>query len=130
MISGTCHCGAIEIRLPTAPETATHCNCSICKRLGAIWAFYPLDAVRVTVAADQTDEYVWGKGTRRFIRCRACGCVTHVLPAAPRPDSSIEVNLRLFDAAALGKYRLRYFDGAVTWKYTDDAGPPSDEGDA
>ena len=95
-----------------------------------MWAFYPIDAVEVTVAADQTEQYVWGEGKRRFVRCRTCGCTTHVLPTDRKPDSSIEVNLRLFEPAAVGGYRLRHFDGAVTWKYFDEGGSPSAESDA
>lgn len=119
MIAATCHCGAIEIEIPSAPETVTSCNCSICSRLGALWAFYPVDAVSVKVHRGATDEYRWGEGTRRFVRCGTCGCTTHVCPASPKPDSKIEVNARLFEPAALGPFRIRHFDGAASWKYLD-----------
>ena len=115
----TCHCGAIKIALPHAPETVTSCNCSICRRLGALWAFYPLSTVIVSVDPDGTEEYVWGKGTRRFVRCRTCGCTTHVLPVNPQPESIIEVNIRLFEPASVGGFRIRHFDGADSWKYLD-----------
>jgi hypothetical protein len=129
VISATCHCGAIQIALPHAPETVTSCNCSICRRLGALWAFYPLNAVIVNADADRIDEYVWGKATRRFVRCSTCGCTTHVLPVNLQPDGKIEVNIRLFEPAEVGAFRVRHFDGAVTWKYVDEI-PSSTEGDA
>ena len=34
MLVGSCHCGAVTIELPSAPEKATSCNCSLCRRLG------------------------------------------------------------------------------------------------
>ena len=117
MISATCHCGAIRVDIPSAPDTATSCNCSICRRLGALWAFYPADAVRITAEPAVLDGYVWGEGKRRFVRCRVCGCTTHVDLVARGPDSKIEVNLRLFEPAALGHFRIRWFDGADTWAY-------------
>jgi hypothetical protein len=126
LISGTCHCGAVQIELPYPPETVTSCNCSICRRLGALWAFYPLNAVAVSVGSNRTDEYIWGKGTRRFVRCRTCGCTTHVLPASPQPESTIEVNIRLFEPSEVGAFRIRHFDGAVSWKYVDEAPPPTE----
>ena len=129
MISATCHCGAVQLALPHTPETVTSCNCSICRRLGALWAFYPLSAVTVNVDADRIDEYVWGKGTRRFVRCRTCGCTTHVLPVISQPESKIEVNIRLLESVEVGTFKIRRFDGAVTWKYVDET-PSSTEGDA
>lgn len=119
MIAGDCHCGAVRIELPAPPATVTQCNCSICRRLGALWAFYPVAEVRVVAGPDATETYVWGEGTRRFVRCRACGCTTHVLPAVARPEPKIEVNMRLFEPAVAGPFRLRCFDGAHAWKYLD-----------
>ena len=34
-----------------------------------------------------------------------------------KPGSEVEVNVRLFGPAVLGQFRLRFFDGADTWKY-------------
>ena len=28
MIEATCHCGAVRIEVPSAPEAVTACNCS------------------------------------------------------------------------------------------------------
>ena len=40
MVESSCHCGAITLRIDTAPETVTDCNCSICRRYGVLWAYY------------------------------------------------------------------------------------------
>lgn len=117
MIQASCHCGAVRVEIPSRPESVTSCNCSICRRLGALWAFFPLDTVRVAAEPGSTQEYAWGKKTRRFIRCATCGCTTHVLPTTPGPQSEIEVNMRLFDEADVGPLRIRLFDGATTWQY-------------
>ena len=39
MIAGSCHCGAVKIAVAEAPATVTSCNCSICRRLGTLWAY-------------------------------------------------------------------------------------------
>jgi hypothetical protein len=44
----TCHCGRITIALPRSPEELNECRCSLCYRLGALWAYYPRDEVAVT----------------------------------------------------------------------------------
>lgn len=117
MIQATCHCGAVRIEIPAKPESATSCNCSICRRLGALWAFFPVEAVVVKAEDGATQEYAWDKKTRRFVRCATCGCTTHVLPASHGPEAEIEVNMRLFDPTEVGQLRIRLFDGAATWKY-------------
>jgi hypothetical protein len=124
VISATCHCGAVQIEIPFQPETVTCCNCSICRRLGALWAFFPADAVRITTQAGATAEYQWGEKKRRFVRCGTCGCTTHVQPVHPAPESKVEINVRLFEPDALGPFRIRLFDGADTWKYVDDTPAP------
>ena len=36
---GSCHCGAIGITLEDDPVEASECNCSICRRTGALWTY-------------------------------------------------------------------------------------------
>ena len=119
MLSGTCHCGAVRIEVPGPPETVTNCNCSICRRYGALWAYYKIGTVRVIGHPENTTEYVWGDKTLRTVRCRICGCVTHWEPLQLQADSKLGVNVRNFDPSALGSVRIRRFDGADTWTYLD-----------
>ena len=119
MISSTCHCGTLRIEIPHRPEAVTNCNCSICRRYGALWAYYPVGSVRVTGHPEHTDAYIWGDKTLRYVRCRNCGCLTHWEPLSPKPDSKLAVNVRNFEPSALGDFRIRRFDGAVSWRYLD-----------
>lgn len=125
MLSAHCHCGAVQIEIPAAPDSATQCNCSICHRLGALWAFYPASAVRFTGHPEHTDSYSWGRHQRHFVRCRTCGCTTHCHRTLAGQETEIEVNLRLFDPQALGPFRLRHFDGAETWQYIEPGSTPT-----
>ena len=54
MLVGTCHCGAVTIKLPSAPEKATSCNCSLCRRLGGLWAYYEFGTVQITEPGSYT----------------------------------------------------------------------------
>jgi hypothetical protein len=119
MLTGTCHCGAIQIEVPGLPEWIIDCNCSICRRYGALWALWEPGAVRVVGHPENTIEYIWGPKTLRTLRCRTCGCVTHWEMLQPEPNSQIGVNMRNFDQAALKGVRVRQFDGADTWAYLD-----------
>ena len=119
MLVGTCHCGAITIELPSAPEKATSCNCSICRRTGAVWAYYEFGTVRIAGHPENTQEYIQGDRTLRTVRCATCGCVTHWEPLPPEPGSRHGVNLRNFDPKVLESVQIRRFDGADTWKFLD-----------
>ena len=39
MIEGSCHCGSVTWRFDGMPESATACNCTICRRCGVLWAY-------------------------------------------------------------------------------------------
>jgi len=45
MFSVECHCGNIKITANALPSSITSCNCSICNRLGALWAYFDLENV-------------------------------------------------------------------------------------
>ena len=36
-VKGSCHCGATQFEVPTAPESVTRCTCSFCTKRGALW---------------------------------------------------------------------------------------------
>jgi hypothetical protein len=119
MLVATCHCGAIRITVPRRPRTLTACNCSICRRYGALWAYYKPEAVRVEGARRGSEDYVWGDRTLRFVRCAKCGCVTHWEPIPAGSGNKVGVNARNFAPDALGAVRVRRLDGASTWKFLD-----------
>ncbi len=39
MIRVACHCGAVRLSVEPAPRWVLDCNCSICRRYGALWAY-------------------------------------------------------------------------------------------
>lgn len=119
MLMGSCHCGAVRIEIPTPPTAATMCNCSICRRIGGLWSYYPVGTVRVVGHPEHTDEYVWGDRTLRTVRCKHCGCVTHWEPLEAKPGGHMAVNVRNFEPNQLDGLRLRRFDGADSWTYLE-----------
>ena len=87
LLEGSCHCGAVRLTLPSAPEKATKCNCSLCRRLGGLWAYYEFGTVRIEGHPENTTEYIWGDKTLRNVRCKTCGCPTHWEPLVPEPGN-------------------------------------------
>jgi len=119
MLTATCHCGAVRIEVPRKPRRLTNCNCSICRRYGALWAYYPGQEVRVVGAPGATTEYCWGDKSLKFVRCSTCGCITHWERVRPTQSSRVGVNARNFEPDSLGPVRIRRLEGASTWKYLD-----------
>ena len=119
MLKGTCHCAAIRIELSELPRFLIDCNCSICRRNGALWALYEAASVRVSGHPEHTTEYIWGAKTIRTLLCSTCGCVTHWEALEARPNSRLGVNIRNFDLGHIEAVPIRRFDGARSWSYID-----------
>lgn len=115
MIEGSCHCGAVQVRVASAPTQITSCNCSICRRTGALMAYYKLSEVEIN---GETDVYMWGDRCMEFHRCKACGCHTHWWPVDTSSDR-LGVNMRMMDPTVMEGVRVRRFDGGDTWKFLD-----------
>ena len=116
MIIGSCHCGAVRFELAKRPEWLTACNCSVCRRLGALWAYGDTSEVTLVRAPDATIGYVWGDRTLAFHICRTCGCPTHWEGLR---GSRMGVNCRMADPAAIAPLRIRRLDGADSWTWLD-----------
>jgi hypothetical protein len=110
MIEASCHCGAVKLEIQAAPEEVNDCNCSICRRYGALWAYYSPAQVRIVATQGATDRYLWGRKSLGFHRCQACGCVTH-WAAVDEGIDRMGVNARLMAPGVLAAARLRRSDG-------------------
>lgn len=117
MIAASCHCGRVTLEAELEPREVTDCNCSICRRYGALWAYYRPSQVRVH---GKTDTYMWGEKSIAFHHCPECGCITHFTAVDPAdPHDRMAVNANLMPSEVLATARVRHFDGAATWKYID-----------
>lgn len=117
MVTASCHCGAIQLEVTYAPTEVTECNCSICRRYGALWAYYAPDQVRMPTDG-ATDSYAWDDRSISFHRCKQCGCVTHWSSVDSR-RVQMGVNARMLDPQIVANARMRHLDGAVTERYVD-----------
>ena len=113
-----CHCGAVEIEVVDYPVEITHCNCSLCRAHGVLWAYYTARDVVSLPDASLTHTYAWNGRNVDFHRCRNCGCVTHWFPRDATRDRR-GINARLFPAPVLDGARIRYRDGAGTGTFDE-----------
>lgn len=76
---GSCHCGAVqfELELPNGLVQLRRCNCSMCRRRGAIVASVPLAGIHITQGEDKLNLYQFNTMTARHYFCSICGIYTH-----------------------------------------------------
>lgn len=119
MIRGACHCGAVRFELADEPQSLTRCNCSYCRRTGALWAYADKSRITLSFEPGATLRYIWGDRTLAFHSCGTCGCTTHWESLGPQKNSRMAVNCAMSDPEAIKNLRIRHFDGAKTWTYLD-----------
>jgi len=75
----SCHCGSVEfeVHLPNGLEQPRRCNCSFCRRRGAIVASTTLDGIRILKGADKLSLYQFNTNTAKHYFCSICGIYTH-----------------------------------------------------
>lgn len=117
MLSGSCHCGAVTWELDTNPASATACNCTICRRYGALWAYGHEDH-DIRVRGDTTGYARSDSGDILFHFCAACGGVTHYVArdADAQGRRRAAVNLRMSALAEVGEFPVRRFDGCSSFR--------------
>jgi len=118
-LTATCHCGAIQIHVRQLPRTVTSCNCSICRRYGALWAYYKPSSVTIKGPKGGLSKYSWNRRIRAYQRCKRCGCVTHYTYRKKQRHAIVAVNAANFAPSALVSVRIRHLDGAASWKLLD-----------
>ena len=77
-----CHCGAIEAEINT-PENFTkilRCNCSLCKRKGAVMSMVKNEDLKLKKGEDKLVLYQFHTKVAKHFFCSICGIYTHHNP--------------------------------------------------
>ena len=78
----SCHCGEVEaeINLPSSLEKILRCNCSICKRKGAIMSMVKNEEFKITKGEKILRTYQFHSKVAKHFFCSICGIYTHHNP--------------------------------------------------
>jgi hypothetical protein len=115
-MTGTCLCGAVSVMLDARPDFIHDCNCSLCRKAGAGWGYFPSAVVQTsgrTISFARTDKSPPGVEVHS---CASCGSTTHfVLTEAFKKQNEtadlIGVNMRIFEGEDLSGIEVRFPDG-------------------
>jgi hypothetical protein len=110
-IEGACHCGAVRWRFEGEPEGATACNCTVCRRHGALW-IYGYEGHEITVSGT-THAYARGEKHLSWHFCPDCGCVAWWRGNRPGKDGRrrMAVNVRLAEPEMVADLPIDHFEG-------------------
>ncbi|WP_226642438.1 GFA family protein [Microbulbifer variabilis] len=75
----SCHCGSVEIELhlPEGLVDLRRCDCSMCRRRGAIVASVPLENINILKGKEYLKLYQFNTKTAKHYFCGICGIYTH-----------------------------------------------------
>jgi hypothetical protein len=115
MLDLSCHCSGVRIRIGKRPDFINQCNCSLCTRAEADWAYF--DPAEVEVEGGTTGYCRDDKAdpSAEIQQCPECGATTHFTltesAVARFGRSAIGVNMRLAKETDLAGIELRFPDG-------------------
>ncbi|SHN24636.1 Uncharacterized conserved protein [Duganella sacchari] len=71
---GSCHCGAVQFEVHTALTPAARCNCSLCRRKGALMTPpFAVAALKIVKGEDVLTLYQFNPRVARHYFCKHCG---------------------------------------------------------
>ena len=76
---GQCHCGSVKftVRLENGLIEPRRCNCSMCRRRGAVVASARLEDLTIDEGEEVLSLYQFNTHTARHYFCSRCGIYTH-----------------------------------------------------
>ena len=76
---GQCHCGAVKftVHLEEGLVDPCRCNCSICKRHGAIMGFVEREDFTIDEGGEALTLYQFNTNIAKHYFCSRCGIYTH-----------------------------------------------------
>ena len=118
MIKGACHCGVLQWSLEGDPGSITACNCTLCSRYGALWAYdYENERIRISGPSSVYTRAAKANPTLEIHFCSTCGCVACWRGLRLEPDGRrrIAVNIRLAPPEVVAGLPIDHFDGLDTF---------------
>ena len=77
ILKGACHCGTVTFEVETPVEPAKRCNCSFCRRRGAVMSPpFTRDKLRILSGEDELTLYQFHTQVAKHYFCKRCGIYT------------------------------------------------------
>ncbi len=117
---GSCHCGRTRFEVKGELDHVRVCNCSICRKRGALNFRVPRENLRLSTAWDDLTLYQWGSFTAEDYFCPTCGILPFRRPSDPTarelrdgvlPFDGWAINVRCLNGVDLLSLPIEHIDG-------------------
>ena len=106
---GACHCGRVTFELQAKLDYVVECNCSMCRRRGAIWHPASEANLRILTGESELALYQFNTMKAKHYFCRHCGI--HPFTRPRLDPTRWAVNVNCIDGLDLSSVEVRSFDG-------------------
>jgi hypothetical protein len=106
---GSCHCGRVTFEAQANLDYVVYCNCSICRRRGALWHGATEADLRIVTGEADLTLYQFGTNTAKHYFCRHCGIHPFVRPRLDPQRWAF--NVLCIDGVDAASLPVRQFDG-------------------
>ena len=107
---GSCHCGAVTFTIKTDLDYSVRCDCSMCRRRGAIMVRCDQDDLDIHTGRDMLTDYRFNTKVAIHSFCRQCGIYTfHRMRKLP---DKYAVNAGCLDGIDLSALRPIFVEGS------------------
>jgi len=106
---GSCHCKRVRFEVDADIDHVRVCDCSICRRRGALIHRVPKDSLRLLTSWEELRVYRWGSCTAKDFFCPYCGILPFRRPSDPTAQELLE-GVKPFDGWAVNVRCLNGID--------------------
>lgn len=109
---GSCHCGAVRFRTRADLSRTISCNCSMCRRTGAILTFVPAASFELLTPEHALSDYQFNKKIIHHLFCKTCGVRPFGRGKGPDGTEMVSINVRCLDDVDIDALKPMAYDGA------------------
>ena len=110
---GSCHCGGIAFTVQGEIDEVFDCNCSMCRRKGALLAPFPREALVLKTPESALATYRFNREVIDHHFCPTCGIAPFSEGKGHEGKAMTMVNVRCLPEVDLSALKVKQFDGAA-----------------
>ncbi|MBV9348849.1 MAG: GFA family protein [Pseudolabrys sp.] len=111
LLKGSCQCGKVKFEADTEIKDVISCNCSRCRRLGALLSAVPGDKFKLVAGEGAMTTYKFNKHVIDHQFCATCG-IQPFAQGKMGDKPMVMINVRCVEGVDAESHPVRKFDGA------------------
>ncbi|CDX20362.1 Glutathione-dependent formaldehyde-activating protein [Mesorhizobium plurifarium] len=111
LYKGSCHCGKVAFEVEGELGMTVRCNCSICRRKGALLWAVPHETLNLVAWGDDLGRYTFGKAQIAHRFCRTCGMHPFAEDVSQGSGRTAYININCLEDIDLATIEVVEFDG-------------------